>query len=66
MALNYEYAFAEIDLDSNMCVGVHTGSTPPSAAGFVLIPEYNEDYIFKYYINGNWYEDAEGTIPFTP
>lgn len=71
MALNYAYNYAEIDDATHMCVGVIT-ATDPNMAGpthggttFVTIPVYDEEYTFKYYINGNWYEDAEGTIPWT-
>ncbi len=66
MAVNYQYNYAQIDPDTNMCIGVQTtdldcGDQP----NFVEIPVYDEEYCFKYYINGNWYEDAEGTIPWT-
>lgn len=71
MATNYAYAFAEIDNATNMCVGV-VDTTDPSYDGYqtidsfyVRIPVYDEEYCFKYYIDGNWYEDAEGTIPWT-
>jgi hypothetical protein len=69
MAINYAYAFAEIDNETNMCVGV-VDTTNPEYDGYqtgvsfyVRIPVYDEEYCFKYYLNGNWYEDAEGTIP---
>ena len=67
MALNYAYNYAEIDPETNMCIGVQSLSSQPSqvAEGFVEIPVYDEEYVFKYYINGNWYEDSEGTIPWT-
>ena len=66
MALNYAYAWAEIDPATGMCIGVITTSYVVDNPVFISIPEYNEDYAFKYYINGVWYEDAAGTIPFTP
>lgn len=60
------YIYAEIDPVDNMCVGVHTTSYDASGnPGWVEIPVYDEEYCFKYYINGNWYEDPEGTIPWT-
>jgi len=73
MALEYAYNYAEIDDATNMCLGVLTSSHPPEevvgpttmGSTYVEIPNYDEEYIFKYYINGNWYEDAEGTIPWT-
>lgn len=71
MAVNFAYNFAEIDDATNMCVGV-VSTTDPSTEGptlsgttYVTIPVYDEEYCFKYYIDGNWYEDAEGTIPWT-
>lgn len=71
MAEQLGYHFAEIDDATNMCVGVLDTSNPhnegPTMSGttYVPIPVYDEEYCFKYYINGNWYEDAEGTIPWT-
>ena len=71
MSLNYAYKYAEIDDATGMCLGVMTSSSPddagPTLSGptWIEIPVYDEEYIFKYYINGNWYEDAEGTIPWT-
>ena len=67
MAINYAYIFACIDLDTNMCIGMETttDATQGELAEWVEIPVYDEEYLFKYYINGNWYEDAEGTIPWT-
>ena len=66
MAVNYAYNYAEIDLITRMCIGVHTTTAPDGATEeFIPIPVYDEEYLFKYYINGNWYEDAGGTIPWT-
>lgn len=64
MALTYAYNYAEIDPNTNMCVGVQsTTSDCTGVPNFIEIPVYDEEYICKYYIDGNWYEDAEGTIP---
>lgn len=69
MSQTYAYNFAEIDDATGMCVGVLSSSNPdnegPTLVGttYVPIPVYDEEYVMKYYINGNWYEDAEGTIP---
>ena len=66
MSTNYAYNYAEIDLETRMCVGVQTTDSPnPVSEEFVAIPVYDEEYLCKYYIDGNWYEDAEGTIPWT-
>ena len=63
MAQNYAYAYAEIDPATGMCIGVFTATKECTGDNIVEIPVYDEDYGFKYYINGAWYEDAEGTIP---
>jgi hypothetical protein len=64
--MQYYYKYAEIDLETNMCIGVHTATYEiVDNPIFVEIPVYDEEYIFKYYINGNWYEDPDGTIPWT-
>ena len=70
MAVNFAYHYAEIDLATNMCIGV-VDTTDPTMDGYVTslnsmyvsIPVDDDEYTFKYYIDGNWYEDAEGTIP---
>ena len=62
------YFYAEIDPRDNMCVGLLRSASPPEDAdnpNFVHIPVYDEEYVFKYYINGAWYEDEAGTIPWT-
>lgn len=71
MSMNFAYNYAEIDNATGMCVGVMSSSNP-NADGptnydttWIRIPVYDEEYGFKYYLNGNWYEDAEGTIPWT-
>lgn len=66
MAVNYYYNYAEIDPATNMCIAVITTTSDDSSNPvYVPIPVYDEEYILKYYIDGNWYEDAEGTIPWT-
>lgn len=67
MAVNYAYNFAQIDPDTNMCIGIQTTTAADHGdlPNMVEIPVYDEEYLFKYYINGNWYEDAEGAIPWT-
>lgn len=65
MALNYAYNYAYIDPNTNMCMEVRsmTDNSQSEYPNWIEIPVYDEDYICKYYIDGNWYEDAEGTIP---
>ena len=65
MAINYTYNFARLDPATNMCIQVLSSSNPAEGdlPNTVEIPVYDEEYICKYYIDGNWYEDAAGTIP---
>lgn len=69
MAENFAYHYAEVDNATNMCIGVVDTSDPgmegPTGVGsfYVAIPVDDPEYLFKYYINDSWYEDAEGTIP---
>lgn len=67
MAVQYEYNFAYIDPTTNMCMQVVSTSDPDQGnePNWVEIPVNDINYIMKYYIDGNWYEDAAGTIPWT-
>ena len=68
MTRSFPYKYAEIELDTGLCVAVESRSTALDLTRYpemIPIPVYDEEYIDKYYINGNWYEDAEGTIPWT-
>jgi len=65
MSVTYQYNYARID-ETGMCIEVFSATDEYDEADLVEIPVYTEDYIFKYYINGTWYEDAAGTIEWTP
>lgn len=67
MSMTYAYNFAQIDPETNMCIGVVSTSDSEQGdmPGWVEIPVNDPEYCLKYYINGNWYEDPEGTIPWT-
>lgn len=68
MSMNYAYNYAELDPETGECIGVFSSSAPMTFAPgdpIVEIPVNDDEYFGKYYINGNWYEDAEGTIPWT-
>ena len=66
MAVNYAYHYALID-ETGYCYEVRdTTVNCDGMEGYIAIPEYNFDYIEKYYINGSWYEDAAATIPWSP
>lgn len=62
----YAYDYARID-ENGFCYEVcSTSRNCDDLEGYIRIPEYSTDYMGKYYLNGSWYEDAEGTIPWTP
>lgn len=69
MAMLLAYNYVEIEDATGMCIGVMTSSNPnvagPTSCGttYIRVPAYDEEYMFKYYINGNWYEDEAATIP---
>lgn len=63
MAVNYAYNYAQIDPETGRCIGVRTRTSEIVHPELIAIPVYDEDYYNKYYLNGNWYEDAAGTIP---
>ena len=67
MSMTYAYNFAQIDPATNMCIAVTSTSNPEQAnmPNWVEIPVNDPEYILKYYIDGAWYEDAAGTIPWT-
>lgn len=67
MSITYAYNFAYIDPVTNMCIEVFTCTDPNEGNRddviVVQLDVYDPEYGCKYYINGNWYVDAEGTIP---
>lgn len=68
MSMNYGYTYAIIDPATNMCIGVQSGTyngDDELPENWVKLPVNDPEYFAKYYINGNWYEDAAGTIPWT-
>ena len=67
MSTNLQYIYAEIDVTTGMCIGVLTTTiNRDNDPAYVAIDSLNEDYICMYYLNGAWYEDAAGTIPWSP
>ena len=63
MAVNHQYNYAHIDTDTGLCVRVRTMTYKVDNPVLIPIQVYDEECIDKYYLNGNWYEDAAGTIP---
>ena len=67
MSEQLQYIYAQIDPNDNQCIGVETTTICLDGnPEYVAIDSLNEDYLFKYYIDGAWYEDAAGTIPWAP
>ena len=73
--LNYDYAYAEVDTTTNMCVGL-VDTTDPNMGGtsgaggviYVPIPEYNGDYLLKYYNfdTDKWYLESTFETEWSP
>ena len=78
MALNYAYYYASVRESDGMCVGTRDTSDYILDRLQIPIPEYNENYLMKYYhpipdsvssfddFQGQWYSDAAHTIPWSP
>lgn len=63
MAVNYYYNYAVID-STGLCLHVQSTTVDCTGEpGYIEIPVYDPEYLLKYYLNGAWYEDAAGTIP---
>ena len=62
----YAYHYARVD-ENGWCYEVLDSTINyDGVEGYVAIPSYDDSYLEKYYLNGAWYVDAEGTIPFNP
>ena len=59
------YLYAEIDAETGECIGMRRSTEVINHPTIIRIPVYDYDYVGKFYINGAWYEDAEGTIPWS-
>lgn len=60
------YNYALIDPETRMCIEVTSSSAEQDVSDTLIeLPVNDPEYLFKYYIDGEWYEDAEGTIPWT-
>lgn len=69
MSAKLKYFYAKVNITSRECTGVFTSSEKHNSDIFyeyVPLDSYISDYIGKYYINDQWYEDADGTIPWSP
>lgn len=58
----YQYCYAVIDPNlGDMCVGVEDTTLEATDPNYIPIPEYNGNYLCKYYdrATGKWYLEAE-------
>lgn len=66
----FQYIYAIIDPShDDMCIGVEDTTNDCSEnPNYIAIPEYNENYICKYYdrATGKWYLEAEHITEWTP
>lgn len=60
---DYKYIYANIDSNTGVCLGLVASTTELKDENFVTIPVNDEEYYGKYYIGGQWYEDASGNTP---
>lgn len=63
MERRLQYNYAKINLDTGLCTGCATTSYEINNPAFIPVPRYLDEYVGKYYHDGNWYEDAAFTIP---
>lgn len=68
MNSNYrlKYKYAVIDLETRQCYNILTASYEIIQPDYIPLEVFSFDYDGKYYIDGAWYEDAAGTIPWAP
>lgn len=65
MAMNMVFNYVVLDPSTGMCVQFMTRSAEadPLPENWMEVPVNDPEYLFKFYINDAWYEDAEATIP---
>ena len=59
----FYYKYAQIVVETGECIGVRTRTSPIDNPALIPIEVEDDNYIGKYYLNGSWWEDAAGTIP---
>lgn len=65
MAMNLQYTYAVIQLDTGLCIACSTRSFEVIHDSYILVPTL-DDYVGKYYNrlgDQMWYLDAEFTQP---
>lgn len=63
------YIYAQVKQSTRKCMDVFTATDSLESDAYyeyVRIDRLDFSYLGKYYINGAWYEDAAGTIPWSP
>lgn len=60
-----QYNYAGIDLETGECLSCATYSYEINLPNFIPVPEARDEYCGKFYHDGQWYEDAEFTIPWS-
>lgn len=60
---DYKYIYGNIDSNTGVCLGLVASTTELAVSNFIKIPVNDENYYKKYYIDGQWYEDALGEKP---
>lgn len=66
MERRLQYSYVHIDPKTGECVASLTTSYIIDDPEWIQVSWAYPEYVGKYYKNGNWYEDAEFTIPWTP
>ena len=71
MALNYEYSYAVIDLETGECLHVFSDSEQldiSSNPEIIVIPEYEEEYLYKWYNQSDkkWYNESTFETEYIP
>lgn len=60
-----QYNYAGIDLETGRCHSCATFSYEINDPAWIAVPSARDAYVGKYYKDGQWYEDAEFTIPWS-
>lgn len=69
MSLQLEFNYARVNKSTRKCVAVFTSEEEcydNALYEYIRLDSLIEEYYGKYYIDGAWYEDAAGTIPWSP
>lgn len=69
MSQQYAYKYAVIDPScGDQCIGYDDTTLESTDPNYILIDEWLDGYLFKYYnrANGKWYYDAEFTQEWIP